>query len=67
LLPRFAAHSDWRPVHGYGLLFGTMIGSMGVTFIGFIDAAPADLWFKIAADAVAFVLLLWLGLRLRRG
>ena len=66
LLPRFAAHPDWRPAHGYGLLFGTMIGSMGVTFIGFIDAAPADLWFKIVVDAIAFLLLAWLGLRLKR-
>lgn len=66
LLPRFAAHPDWRPVHSYGLLFGTMVGSMGVTFIGFLGAAPADLWFKVIADAIAFVLLFWLGLRLKR-
>ena len=50
----------------YGLVFGTMIGSMGVSFIGFIGAAPADLWFKIVADAIAFILLVWLGLRLKR-
>jgi len=66
LLPRFAAHPGWRPIHGFGLVFGTMIGSMGVSFVGFIGGDPADLWFKIVADAIAFVLLLWLGLRLKR-
>jgi hypothetical protein len=66
LLPRFTAHPDWRPVHGYGLLFGTMIGSMAVTFTGFFGAAPADLWFKVVVDAIAFILLAWLGLRLKR-
>jgi hypothetical protein len=66
LLPRFAAHPDWRPIHGYGLLFGTMIGSMGVSFIAFIGATPADLWFKIVADIIAFAMMFWLGLRLKR-
>jgi len=61
LLPRFADHPDWRPVHGYGLMFGTMIGSMAISFIAFIGATPADLWFKITADAIAFLLLAWLG------
>jgi hypothetical protein len=66
LLPRFAAHPGWRLVDGYGLLFGTMIGAMAISFIGFIGAAPADFWFKVIADGIAFVLLLWLGLRLKR-
>jgi hypothetical protein len=66
LLPRFAAHPDWGAVHGYGLLFGTMIGSMAISFVGFIGAAPADLWFKIIADAIAFALFVWLGLGLSR-
>jgi hypothetical protein len=66
LLPRFAAHPDWCPVDRYGLLFGTMIGSMGISFIGFIGAAPADLWFKIVADAFALLGLTWLGVRRRR-
>jgi hypothetical protein len=66
LVPRFAAHSGWRPAHAYALVFGMMTGSMGVTFVGFLGAAPADLWFKIVADAIAFALFVWLGLRLKR-
>jgi hypothetical protein len=65
-LPRFAAHPGWRPHHAYGLVLGTMTGSMAVSFIGFLYAAPADFWFKVVVDAIAFVLLLWLGLRLKR-
>jgi hypothetical protein len=65
-LPRFAAHPGWRPLHGYGLVLGTMTGSMGISFIGFLGAADADFWFKLVVDAIAFVLLLWLGLRLKR-
>jgi hypothetical protein len=66
LLPRFAAHPGWGPMHRYGLVFGTMTGSMGVSFVGFIGAADADRWFKIIVDAVAFALFVWLGLRLKR-
>jgi len=67
LLPRFAAHPGWRALHGYGLVLGTMTGAMAVSFVGFLGAFDADFLFKLVVDAIAFVLLLWLGLRLRRG
>jgi hypothetical protein len=63
-LPRFTAHPGWGRRHAFGLFYGTLIGAMGVSFIGFIGAAPADLWFKVAADAAALLLLGWLGARL---
>jgi hypothetical protein len=36
---------------------------MLVGFVGFIGAAPRDLYFKTAADVVALILLVWLGVK----
>ena len=58
LLPHWAAGAGWRRAHDYALILGALIGSMAVSFVGFIGAADADLWFKIAADLLALVLLL---------
>jgi len=66
-LPRFTSHPAWSPIHAHGLVFGTMTGAMAVAFVGFLYASPIDFWFKVVVDAVAVVLLVWLGLRLRRG
>ena len=65
-LPRFASHAAWTPIHAHGLLFGTMTGAMAVAFVGFLYAASIDFWFKVAVDALAIILLAWLGHRLRR-
>jgi hypothetical protein len=66
LVPRFAADPDWRDVHRFGLFAGALCGMMGAMFLGFIGAAPADLWFKIVTDALALLWLVWFGLKLKR-
>ena len=43
-----------------------MLGSMLITFVGFIGALPKDLYFKIIVDAIAILLMIRLGLRIRR-
>ena len=64
-LPRWSADPRWRRGHEFGLIFGTMLGSMMVGFIGFIGAAPVDLFFKILVNLLAVALLIALGLRRR--
>jgi hypothetical protein len=66
VLPHWTAHPDWRPAHRYALIFGVEGGAMAAGFVAYIGATPADLWFKIATNIVALVLLIWLGLSLRR-
>jgi hypothetical protein len=66
LLPRWTAHPDWDDMHQFGTLFGVILGSMLLSFVGFIGSLPMDLYFKIGVDAVAMLLLIVLGLRLRR-
>ena len=66
-LPRWAAGPGWRRTHDYALILGALAGSMAMSFVGFIGAAPADLWFKIAADLAALALLLLTGRRLSAG
>jgi len=66
LLPRFAAHPGWGDRQRHALLLGTMTGSMGVSFIGFLHSIDVDFWFKVAVDLAALAWLVWLGVRLRR-
>ena len=66
LLPGWTAHPGWGGMHQFGTLFGVILGSMLLSFVGFIGSLPLDLYFKIAVDALAVVLLIVLGLRLRR-
>jgi hypothetical protein len=66
LLPRWASHQRWRPIHTLAIVFGTLVGAMGAGFAGFIGALPADLWFKVVADVLAVILLAALGVRVRR-
>jgi hypothetical protein len=65
LLPRWAADPRWQGGHKFAAIFGTMLGSMLAGFIGFIGAAPADLYFKILVDLLAVVLLIALGVRVK--
>jgi hypothetical protein len=46
-LPRWAVDSQWQRNHELAVIFGTMLGSMIAGFIGFLGAAPVDLYFKI--------------------
>jgi len=66
VLPHWTASPDWAPAHRYALLCGVVGSAMAVSFFGFQGAAPADLWFKIVTNVVAAILLVWLGLSLRR-
>lgn len=43
LVPAWSADPRWDRRHDYALIAGALCGSMGVSFVGFIGAAPADL------------------------
>ncbi|MDB5719987.1 MAG: hypothetical protein JWP15_605 [Alphaproteobacteria bacterium] len=66
LVPRWAAHPGWSRRHDFALVAGALAGSMAVSFVGFIGSSSADLAFKIAADLLAALFLLWLGRRVFR-
>ena len=63
LVPLWAADPRWDRRHDYALIAGGLCGSMAVSFVGFIGAAPVDLWFKIIVNAAAIVWLARLGIR----
>jgi hypothetical protein len=63
LVPRWTADPRWSPRHVYSVVFGTMMGSMIITFVGFVGAARGDLYFKIASNILAFALMAALGFR----
>lgn len=65
-VPRWAADPGWDRRHSYALICGGLCGSMAVSFVGFIGAAPMDLWFKIVIDVLALGWLVWLGNRVLR-
>jgi hypothetical protein len=65
-VPLWAANPRWSRRHDYALLAGGLCGSMGVSFVGFIGAAPMDLWFKVVVDIAALIWLGWLGSRTLR-
>ena len=58
LLPRWALDTSGI----YILLFGTILGSMAVSFVGF--GGGKDLYFKIIVDVIALLLLILLGRRI---
>jgi hypothetical protein len=64
--PRWAANSAWKDGRRYAVVLGAMIGSMAVGFIGFIGATPLDLYGKSIADALALILMIVLGFKLRK-
>jgi hypothetical protein len=64
-VPRWASDARWSRHHDYALLTGSLVGSMIVSFAGFIGSANVDLWFKMIVDLIAFIGLLWLGRSLR--
>jgi hypothetical protein len=66
LYARWSAHPAWSDWHRYAVVCGAMAGTMGVGFVGFIGAAPLDIYGKAALNAVAVVLMAILALRLRR-
>ena len=66
LLPRMTISPDWKPAHQFSLIFGIVTGSMLAGFVGFIGAAPMDLYFKIVVNIVAVALLIRLGVRVKK-
>ncbi len=68
LLPlAVARRKTLRDAQAMALIAGVLIGSMAVTFVGFIGAAPADLVFKIVVNVAALAWLVRLLLRYRDG
>ncbi|MGC8640203.1 MAG: hypothetical protein ACP5XB_10050 [Isosphaeraceae bacterium] len=67
VLPRWAADPGWQFGHEFAVLFGTMLGSMLVGFVGFLGAWPPDVYFKVVVDLIAVVLMIDLGIRRSRG
>jgi hypothetical protein len=65
MLPRWTVDPHWRHSHAFAVIFGTMLGSMMVSFIGFIGAARGDLYFKIVVNILAVVLMVALGFKVR--
>jgi hypothetical protein len=65
-IPRWAAHPGWSRRHDYAVIAGSLVGSMTVSFVGFIGTVNIDLWFKLLVDLIALAGLVWLGRRLPR-
>lgn len=65
MLPRWTVDPHWRHGHAFAVIFGAMLGSMMVSFIGFIGAARADLYFKIVVNILAVALMVALGFKVR--
>jgi hypothetical protein len=50
LLPKFAAHPAWNDSHRMGLVFGTIAGSMAISFVGFLyNPLPLEMRSRIRA------------------
>ncbi len=65
LLPRWTADGNWHRTHVFALIFGVVLGSMLVGFIGFIWSGGPDLYFKIISNILAVGLLISLGLKVK--
>jgi hypothetical protein len=66
ILPRYAASAFWTVNHQYGLVCGTIVGSMLSGQIGFMDTAGPDLYFKIISNIIAVILLIILGVKTKK-
>jgi hypothetical protein len=65
-LPGWFHNSDWQNKHSYSVIFGVILGSMVAGFVGFIGAAPLDLYFKILSNLIALMFLIWIWFKVRR-
>ncbi len=66
LFPHWSAHANWSDRHRYATVFGAMLGSMAIGYVGFIGATHLDLYGKAVTNLVAVILLIRLGFALRR-
>ncbi len=64
-LPRWTAHPAWQANYNYALVFGTLTGAMLAGFVGFIVSTKPDLYFKIATNIIAVVLMIRFGSRIK--
>ena len=63
IVPGWLASPKWSGWHEVAASYGATIGNCGAMFVGFIGAAPIDLYGKIILDALALLLLIWLAVR----
>jgi len=66
LLKRWSENPQWKSMHRFSTIFGTILGYTLISFVGFIGALRADLYFKIIMDIAAIVLMILLGLKLKK-
>jgi hypothetical protein len=62
-LARWTAHPAWTQRHAWCLFAGTLTGAMASSFLGFRGAALEDIVFKSVTNAIALLLVVWLGRR----
>lgn len=62
-LARWTTHPAWTQRHAWCLFAGTLTGAMAGSFLGFRGAALEDIVFKSVTNAIALVLVVWLGRR----
>jgi hypothetical protein len=65
-VPKWTADARWQRIHSFALIFGTILGSMLIGFVGFLDAVGPDLYFKIITNIIAITGLILLGLRVNK-
>jgi hypothetical protein len=63
-LPRWTSHAAWTQQHAYFLFLGTLTGAMLASFLGFRGAALEDIAFKVVTNAIALLLMAFLGRRM---
>ena len=63
LVPKWTADARWQRIHSFALIFGTILGSMGIGFVGFLGAVGPDLYFKIITNIIAIIGLILLGIK----
>jgi hypothetical protein len=61
VLPRWTSHAAWTQRHSYCLFAGALTGAMLASFLGFRGAAREDIVFKLVTNAIALLLMFFLG------
>lgn len=65
-VPRWVIHEGWQSTHVFAIIYGALLGSMFIGFIGFIQTLNMDLYFKIFVNILAIIPLTILGFKIRR-